>query len=296
MPTISRGRFLKISLISAIGTAAVGVSGFAYAHHIEPENLEIVQLELHLPRLDPAFDGYRLVQISDIHMGTGITTERLTHIVQMVNAQNPDAIALTGDYVTHGDIQPLLPGLVSAFSQLTPKDISVAILGNHDHWTDPVALRGMFRDSGLTDLSNSVYTIQRGEALLHLAGVDDYWQREDRLDDVLAQLPGNACAVLLAHEPDYADISAATGRFDLQISGHSHGGQVRLPIINRPISVPLYSTIYPMGQYQVGTMIQYTNRGVGTILPPVRFNCRPEITVFTLRAAATNQADAKTSL
>ena len=290
MAVISRRRFLKISLASAVGTAAAGVGGFAYAHDVEPENLEIVPIELYLPRLDTAFDGYRLVQISDIHMGTGITPERLKHIVQVVNAQNPDSVALTGDYVTHGDIKPLLPGLVSAFSQLTPKDIAVATLGNHDHWTDPAALHGMIRDSGLTDLNNHVYSIRRGDAVLHLAGVDDYWERQDRLDEVLAQLAGNACAILLAHEPDYADISGPTGRFDLQISGHSHGGQVRLPIINRPITVPRYSTHYPVGQYQVGSMIQYTNRGVGTIAPAVRFNCRPEITVFTLRATATNQA------
>ncbi|MBZ0286049.1 MAG: metallophosphoesterase, partial [Anaerolineae bacterium] len=86
----------------------------------------------------------------------------------------------------------------------------------------------------------------------------------------------------LAHEPDYADISAATGRFDLQISGHSHGGQVVIPFIGPPV-VPPYSKKYPLGRYQVGTMIQYTNRGVGMISPAVRFNCRPEITVFTLR-------------
>jgi uncharacterized protein len=88
---------------------------------------------------------------------------------------------------------------------------------------------------------------------------------------------------LLAHEPDYADISAATGRFDLQISGHSHGGQVIIPFIG-PLVVPAYGEKYPLGQYQVGNMIQYTNRGVGTINPAVRFNCRPEITIFTLRA------------
>ena len=287
MPVISRRRFLKISLISAIGTTVAGVGGFVYAHDVEPQNLEIVQLELKLPRLDPAFDGYRLVQFSDIHMGTGMTTERLSHIVNVVNEQNPDAIAITGDYVTAGDITPLLPGLIEPLSKLQAKDGTFAILGNHDHWTDPDAIHEVIRQSGAVDLTNSTYTLSRGDALLHLAGVDDYWERKNRLDDVLAELPGNNCAILLAHEPDFADISAATGRFDLQISGHSHGGQVRLPIINRPITVPTYSTIYPMGQYQVGTMIQYTNRGVGTIAPAVRFNCRPEITVFTLRAELT---------
>lgn len=287
MPVISRRRFLKISLVSAIGTTVAGVGGFAYAHDVEPQNLEVVQLEIKLPRLDPAFDGYRLVQFSDIHMGTGMTTERLTHIVNLVNEQNPDAIAITGDYVTAGDITPLLPGIIEPLRKLQSKDGTFAILGNHDHWTDPDAIHEVIRQSGAVDLTNTTYTLRRGDALFHLAGVDDYWERKNRLDEVLAELPGNNCAILLAHEPDFADISAATGRFDLQISGHSHGGQVRLPIINRPLTVPTYSTIYPMGQYQVGTMIQYTNRGVGTIAPAVRFNCRPEITVFTLRAGLT---------
>lgn len=288
MSVISRRRFLKISLASAIGTVAAGVGGFAYAHDVEPENLEIVPVEGHLPRLDPAFDGYRLVQISDIHMGTGITTERLVHIAQMVNAQNPDAIAVTGDYVTGGDITSLLPGLIEGLSHLQAKDGTFAILGNHDHWTDPTAIRSVFQRSGLVDMSNRAFAIEHGSVRLFIAGVDDYWERQDRMNKVLAQLPEEGCAILLAHEPDYADVSAATGRFDLQISGHSHGGQVRLPIINRPIHVPRYSTKYPVGRYQVGSMIQYTNRGVGTIAPAVRFNCRPEITVFSLRAAATN--------
>ena len=105
----------------------------------------------------------------------------------------------------------------------------------------------------------------------------------DRLDEVLAQLPADGAAMLLCHEPDFADISAATGRFDLQISGHTHGGQIVLPFIG-PIHTPRYGHKYSLGMYQVGDMIQYTNRGVGMARLPVRFNCRPEITVFTLEA------------
>jgi uncharacterized protein len=283
MPSISRRRFLKISLFSVLGTAFAGVAGFGYARDIEPERIEVVRLDLRLPRLSPSFDGYRLAQISDIHMGTGMTPERLARIVQMINEEQPDAVAITGDFVTRGDVTRLTPGLVKALRELKAKDVAVAVLGNHDHWTDASAIRRVITDSGLLDISNNVYTVQRGAESLHLAGVDDYWERQDRLDDVLNLLPETGCAVLLAHEPDYADISAASGRFDLQISGHSHGGQMIIPILNRPLVVPPYSLKYPLGQYQVGTMIQYTNRGVGTINPALRFNCRPEITVFTLR-------------
>ncbi|MBN8620872.1 MAG: metallophosphoesterase [Anaerolineae bacterium] len=287
MPPISRRRFLKISLLSALGTTTAGVAGFAYAFEVEPVHVDVVQREVLLPRLHPTFDGYRLVQFSDIHMGTGMTQEQLNRIVDLVNAQQPDTIAITGDFVTGGNMSVLKPMLVEPLRRLTAKDLKVAVLGNHDHWTDATAVRQVLAESELTELNNAVITLRRDEAALHVTGVDDFWEAKARLEAVLEQLPEDGAAVLLAHEPDFADISAATGRFDLQISGHSHGGQVRLPFINKPLILPLHGEKYPLGQYQVGGMIQYTNRGVGTIYPAVRFNCRPEITVFTLRAAPT---------
>jgi predicted MPP superfamily phosphohydrolase len=281
MPVLSRRKFLKLALGSTVTTALAGLGGFTYAHDIEPGWVEVVRFRLHLPRLSPAFNGYTLVQFSDIHMGTGMTEARLRSIAEMVNAESPDAVVITGDFVTHGSVTRQQSALVSGLSQLAARDGVFAVLGNHDHWTDANAVRGVLRSAGIADLSNGLRTIQRGEAMLHIAGVDDYWERKDRLPDVLAKVPADGAAILLAHEPDYADISAATGRFDLQLSGHSHGGQVIVPFIG-PLVVPQYSEKYPLGKYQVGTMIQYTNRGVGTVLPPVRFNCRPEITVFTL--------------
>jgi hypothetical protein len=281
---LSRRKFLKISLVTLVGTPIMLAAGYAYARDIEPQWVEVVYRELRLRRLHPAFDGYRLAQISDIHMGTGMTAEHLLRVVEMVNQQQPDAVAITGDFITHGDMTAFSPGLIAGLSQLKARDGVFAVLGNHDHWTDRAGVRRVLRASGITELCNAVSTLQRGEAQLHLCGVDDYWERKSRLEDVLRALPEDGAAILLAHEPDFADISAATGRFDLQISGHSHGGQFILPILNRPVIVPRYGQKYPLGQYQVGSMIQYTNRGLGTILPAVRFNCRPEITVFTLRA------------
>lgn len=212
-----------------------------------------------------------------------MTRDQLDHIVAMVNAQAPDLVAITGDFVTHGPLDALAPALIEPLRQLEAQDGSVAVLGNHDHWTDPAGVRQILRESQIRDVSNGVFTLDRGDSRLHVAGVDDHWEAMDRLDAVLAQLPDDGAAVLLAHEPDFADISAPVGRFDLQISGHSHGGQVILPFLGPP-RVPYLARKYPLGQYQVGTMIQYTNRGVGTVLPAVRFNCRPEITVFTLRS------------
>lgn len=278
---LSRRQFLSMGLLSTIGAVC---AGGAYVTRVEPGWVEVVHRTLILRSLAPAFSGYKLIQLSDIHMGSGMTKERLQSIVDLVNEQQPDAVAITGDFVTDGAIKSLVPSLVQPLSRIKAKDLAVATLGNHDHWTDAKIIRQVIHLSGFVDLSNSVCTIQRGDDMLHLAGVDDYWERQDRLETVLKALPPEGAAILLAHEPDYADISATTGRFDLQISGHSHGGQVQLPILNRPIKLPPYGRKYPVGEYRVGNMIQYTNRGVGTARPAVRFNCRPEITVFTLNA------------
>ena len=116
-----------------------------------------------------------------------------------------------------------------------------------------------------------------------MGGVDDVWSGIARLDVVLEKLPEDGAAILLAHEPDFADASAATGRFDLQISGHTHGGQVVVPFYGAPI-LPYLGQRYPAGLYQVGDMLQYTNRGVGMARIPIRINCPPEITLFTLES------------
>jgi predicted MPP superfamily phosphohydrolase len=141
--------------------------------------------------------------------------------------------------------------MIAALSRLAPRDASVAVLGNHDHWTRPDVIRRVLRTCGIIDLSNSVHTLSRGGAKLHIAGIDDYMVGWDRLDLVLKQLAQtNGAAILLAHEPDFADLSARSRRFDLQLSGHSHGGQICLPRLGPPF-LPRYARKYPSGFYQV---------------------------------------------
>jgi hypothetical protein len=142
----------------------------------------------------------------------------------------------------------------------------------------------MLTEAGITVLRNAAREVEAG---LWVAGVDDVWEQHADLDDALAGVPAGAAVVLLAHEPDYADTVAADGRVGLQISGHSHGGQVRWPLFGPPI-LPYLATKYYTGQYQVGDMWLYVNRGVGLISPAVRFNCRPEVTFLTLRRAGSS--------
>ncbi|HEX7974884.1 MAG TPA: metallophosphoesterase [Anaerolineales bacterium] len=244
--------------------------------------VEITQVRLELPNLPPEFHGYRLVQISDFHIGTWMSRVELAQAVGMVNRLKPDLVAITGDFVTE-DPECYVDDLAGALSKLSSKDGVFAVLGNHDHWTDPTVMRRALRLGGVSELCNTFRTLQRGAACLHIAGVDCSMVGLDRLDQVLERLPAQGGAVLLAHEPDFADRSAASRRFDLQISGHSHGGQVCLPLVG-PLFLPRCARKYPSGFYRVGGMILYTNRGLGTAKFQLRINCPPEITVFTLES------------
>jgi predicted MPP superfamily phosphohydrolase len=261
----------------------LGFSVLLYAKLIEPNWIEINSLQLTLPRLSQEFDGYRIVQISDIHLDNWMTQGRFKRIINLVNQQKPDLIAITGDFVTRyspGSIPSLKPSL----DKFTPKDQTVAIVGNHDYQNPIEKIIDAIAQSGIVYLgNNSVHTLHRGSAMLHIAGVDDILYGHPRLDLVLNQLPNEGAAILLAHEPDFADTSAATDRFDLQLSGHSHAGQVRLPLL-KPLFLPRQGRKYYSGRYQVGNMTLYTNRGLGMTAFHVRFGARPEITVFTLVA------------
>lgn len=254
--------------------------GIFYVHRVEPSWIEVRSVSMPLPHLAQAFSGYRVVQLSDIHADRWMTADRIAKIVGQVNQLKPDLVVLTGDFVTHS-AEEFSPNL-AALSQLNPVDKTLAVMGNHDAWTNSTVVQSALEAAGVQVLNNQVTALQRKSAQLFIAGVDDVWAKRDRLDQVLAALPSEGAAILLAHEPDFAEQSAATGRFDLELSGHSHGGQVKLPFVKR--IVPHLANKYPIGQYKVGNMIQYTNRGVGMSGLPLRFNCRPEITVFTLKS------------
>ncbi len=247
----------------------------------DPCHFDIVHLSVAIPGLNPAFHGYRMVQISDIHLGQWITAERLRGVVKLVNRQNPDLVAITGDLVSYV-LEPFADDLVSSLQRLYPKDATVAILGNHDHWVGAERIRRLLRDSNVIDISNDVLTLTRSDASLNIAGVDSVMVNQNRLDLVMRKLPCRGPAILLSHEPDFADVSARTGRFGLQLSGHSHGGQFVIPGLGTPIR-SYHFRKYPLGAYRVGNMIQYTNRGLGTNLFWSRINCPPEITVFVLK-------------
>jgi len=278
----SRRGFLKLLARTILGSGAgIGAAAF-YASFVETSWIEVTQVDLKLPRLPAVFSGFRLAQLSDLHFGGWMTLERLRPALELLAAQNPDAIALTGDFV-YGNpdaASQALHSVLDVFRTLAQRTPTFAVMGNHDHWMDVKLVRRFLVQAGVRELRNDVFAFERAGESLHLCGVDDVWERHADLGPVAAELPPGACAVLMAHEPDFADQSVASGRFDLQISGHSHGGQIVIPFLGAPV-LPYLGEKYPAGLYNVGGMFQYTNRGLGMIRPSVRFNCRPEITIFT---------------
>ena len=246
----------------------------------DPADFQVTRMTVRIPRLNSVFDGYRIVHISDIHLGQWLSPERLDGIVGMVNELKPDTVAITGDFVSFA-VDQFVNDLSSGLRNLTPHDATLAVMGNHDHWLDVGKVRRSLAQAGIIELQNDVYTVKRENANLYFAGVDDVCVHEDRLDQVLEKLPSGDPAILLAHEPDFADVSAASGRFALQLSGHSHGGQIVLPLVGPPFRGS-YSKKYPLGRYEVEDMILYTNRGLGANTVWLRINCPPEITLIML--------------
>lgn len=254
---------------------------YIYGAKIEPNWLEVVSIKLTIPNLTPAFNQFKIVQISDLHISHFMPEKRLDRIVKLVNQQQPDAIAITGDFITKGETN-YLKRLETKLSQLHSQSATLAVLGNHDHGKKATdKLKQALVASQIINLDNQVYTIEREQEKLVFAGVDDpYWGKGD-LAKVVAQLPKNSPAILLVHEPDFIEESAKTHKFALQLSGHSHGGQIKLPF-QTPLILPYGGKKYFVGLNQVEDTMVYTNRGLGMTALPLRFGSRPEITVFTL--------------
>ncbi|MBQ6512165.1 metallophosphoesterase [Methanobrevibacter sp.] len=246
------------------------------------DDIDLVEIDIEIDNLGWNFHNYRILNLTDIHLGQWINPEYLDDLVDYVNTLNYDLATLTGDYFSYV-MDEYEESLKKSFKKLKAKDGKFGVLGNHDHWMNPEKIRKIFKGSNITDLSNDVYTLEKDGEFLNLAGIDSCTVCADNMDKVLEKLPKNIPSILLAHEPDFAKESSQTKRFDLQISGHSHGGQFIIPKFETtPFRGP-NSTKYPVGLYKVGNMLQYTSKGLGTNSFRIRINCKPEITIITLK-------------
>ncbi|MDE0199510.1 MAG: metallophosphoesterase [Caldilineaceae bacterium] len=280
---MTRRRFLHL-----VGSAALaGVAGLGYGGLVERAWVDIEPITVSLPGLAERLSGFRIAHLSDIHLSRFTTVEQLMAAVTRVNELQPDIVVLTGDYVGHES--RFANSLIEPLRMLEPP--AYAVYGNHDLWTDRDAVGAALAETRVTLLVNQNREAAPG---LIVAGLDDAWSGHPRPHLALAGSPADYTNIMLCHEPDYLDtMRRGNVPVALQLSGHSHGGQVRLPttrpdgkgLATRAPLLPHMATKYPIGHYQVGSHQLYTNRGLGVWPLPFRFNCRPELTLHTLRPA-----------
>jgi uncharacterized protein len=274
--------------VAAAALGSVGIVGIAAdATVFEPDWLRVKRLDVRLARLSTKLDGFRVAHLSDLHYDALYTAELVEMAVKTTNGLNPDLAVLTGDYISafcthHTAAAATAEPCALALAGLRPRFGILAVLGNHDHTAHPQVVARFLESRGITVLRNQSLPIDFDGSRLWVAGVDDVLTGHADVDRALRGVPRDEATLLLVHEPDYADY-AAHHPVDLQLSGHSHGGQMRLPFVGPPYLPPL-ARKYPEGLRRVGSLALNTNCGIGTSYLPVRLNCPPEITLLTLRA------------
>jgi len=257
-------------------------------------------MEVKLAGLSASLDGFTIAQLSDLHLGPYVKVEQIRKAVALTDGLSPDLIVLTGDYV-YGSAD-YSEACAQELAALKTTHGVYAVLGNHDHWTDAELVTDNLREVGITVLDNDHQAIQVGEARLWLIGIDSrgitasggwisnlsrsdlraLWRKEyDSLQGILEALPAKERRILLVHNPDFVE-TMPLEPIDLILSGHTHGGQVRLPILGTPLLPSAYGHKYAQGLVRSDRTPVYVNRGIGLIPPPVRFLCRPEVTLIRL--------------
>lgn len=258
-------------------TLASGFSQFAREALAEANSISVENIKIKLKRLPKELDGFRLVHLSDIHHSPFTSLEHISRVVEASNLLKPDMFVLTGDYVSH-ETEYIAP-VAEVLAKLEAEHGIYACLGNHDHWTDAGLVTHLFRGEGINLLINEGFRFEARGTKFWLAGVDDLMVGKT---DVRAALDGSTedeFKLLLAHNPQIVR-RAARYNVDLMLSGHTHGGQVKLRDEEKRI-LPrrrLSSGLHRRQNTQV-----YITRGIGTVVVPIRYQCPPEISVIELR-------------
>jgi len=275
---ISRRRFFDYLL--RIGICA----GFGYPIVIEPNWLAIERVDVPISDLPIDLDGLKIGFIADLHRGRFVTEGDISRAAHVLQTLSPDIILLGGDFVK-GKAK-YIDSCAKILSKLKAPLGVYAVLGNHEYWTDPTLITSSLQKQKIKVLINESVKLTWQGSHFYLVGLDDAWEGEPQPRKALKGTSDDIVKILLVHEPDYADrIKNVDSWIPLQLSGHSHGGQVSLPFTG-PLYYPYLAEKYPMGLNRVSGLDRwvYTTRGIG-ITVPLRFNCRPEISILTLRSA-----------
>ncbi|HSE30321.1 MAG TPA: metallophosphoesterase [Pyrinomonadaceae bacterium] len=257
---------------------ALNVTHAARAALTEPYMLTIEHQPVYLDRLPKKFDGFRIVQLSDVHHGPFSSREQIERAVDTANRLKPDLIALTGDYISKE--RHYAPACAEMLGRLTARYGVFAVLGNHDHWTDAKLITDLFRAEDITVLINEGMHFEHKGASVWLAGVDDTMVGLEDISLAMAGARKDEMKLLLAHNPIVLRRAARAG-VDLVLSGHTHGGQVALRSERSASGRPRRRLLKGLGR-QGNTQI-YVTRGLGTVILPIRYGCPPEVSLLELR-------------
>jgi predicted MPP superfamily phosphohydrolase len=254
---------------------------------IEPYQVEVTYQPIKLAKLPAEFHGFRIVQLSDIHHSPFLGEAEIGEAARRANALRPDLIALTGDYVSHS--RDYIAGCARALGQLRAPRGVFAVLGNHDHWTDAELMASALASEGIRVLRNECQRIEQGSTHFWLAGIDDLMAKRDDLSAALVATKRSEARILLAHNPMIIHQAARQG-VDLVLSGHTHGGQINWQMLTgrgdfasvRWLRRPNSRFTRARGHANLGLTQIYVNRGLGTVVLPLRYGCPPEIAVIYL--------------
>jgi predicted MPP superfamily phosphohydrolase len=274
---LSRRQFLG----GLAATPLLAVSGVsAYARLVEPYSYWISETDIFIRNLPERFENFRLTQLTDIHHSRILGIDEIRRVVALAQETKPDMFVLTGDYTT--SYRRFIEPCAEALGSLNAPEGVWAVLGNHDHYTDPELTTRALQRRHIAVLNNAHTTLQRGPDALQLSGIDDWtWNAVD-WPGAFSGLKPDTPTILLSHQPTVLDLEQ-TQNVSLILSGHTHGGQVRLPFVGAPARFATNDLKYDRGLFRRGGTQLYVSSGTGVIGLPVRLGVRPEIAVIRLK-------------
>ena len=287
-----RRHFIK----RAAGLTLAGGAGVlaGYGIYVEPVWPRLRRLDLPLRGLPKDLEGARLIHLSDLHLGPYNSRHYLGSVMDRCSELDAHLLLVTGDFI-HGSVEFFEP-VARLLARVKTRHGTLAVLGNHDHWQDPVRCRRALTGQGIQIVENRRLFLGAGgltpdppaEGGLCLAGVGDLWEGRHDMDACFGGVDPATPRLLLSHNPDYAEFSSARlsgHRVDLMLAGHTHGGQVRLPGTRSLVVPSFYGSKYARGMVQGPAFPVFVTTGVGVTILPVRLNVRPEVVLFTLKRA-----------
>jgi predicted MPP superfamily phosphohydrolase len=270
-------------LLAVVPLAGLGAA-LLYGNLVERHHLRDRRVEIEVPGLPDAFDGYRIVQLSDFHMGgRAWSPSTIRRAVELALSKRGDLIVLTGDFV---ESTPAIAACAELLAPLRAPDGVLAVLGNHDYWNRAVRVHTIvqtLQDLGIRVLRNESYRLRRDRDDLWIVGLDDAYSGHDYIPNALAGVPQDAKPLVLSHYPDLA-WRLGPDRWAAVLSGHAHGSQVRLPIVARYATQHVAKTRFSHGLYEINRIPVFVTTGIGTSGRPVRLFARPEVATIVLRA------------